>query len=341
MENNTKRIILDCTLRDGGYVNNWEFDVDTAIQVRDALYDSGIRYIELGLMGQGGKPGKHTKFASFEEVRPYLAGSKADCCYALMLTQAEYAQSRMEIPCRCGETVDLLRLAFFKAEADAAMETAKMLMDKGYAVFLQAMATFMYSEEELTKLIERINTVCPAGFYMVDSFSTMYQEDIVSMEEFILSKLDEAIMFGFHAHNNIQMAMSNVISFFSSSTQRALIADGSIYGMGRGAGNAPVELIMQYCNKKLGASYDIKKVLLCFERDISPIFRQHYWGYSMPYYLTASKNMNSVYAWYFNRKGIQSITDMDAILERIPKEAGYTLVRDVADHIVSAYLEEK
>lgn len=341
MEITTSRLILDCTLRDGGYVNDWEFDVETAIRVRDALYESGIRYIELGLMAQGGTPGKHTKFATFDEVRPYLAGRKADCHYSLMLTQAEYEQTGMEIPCKSEDTVDLLRLAFFKAEADAAMETAKLLKEKGYTVFFQAMATFMYSKEELATLLEKVNALHPAGFYMVDSFSTMYHEDIVEMENLILSQLDADIMFGFHAHNNIQMAMSNVISFFNGAIPRTLIADGSIYGMGRGAGNAPVELIMEYCNKKLGTSYDIKKVLLAFEQDIAPIFEKYYWGYSVPYYLTASKNMNSVYAWYLGRKGIHSIEDMDAVLDRIPKEVGYTLVRDVADQTISTYLGEK
>lgn len=76
--------ILDCTLRDGGYVNNWEFDENTAVHVIDSLYAGGIRCIEIGLLGKGGKIGNCTKFFSFTEMKPLLEGKKRDCRYAVM-----------------------------------------------------------------------------------------------------------------------------------------------------------------------------------------------------------------------------------------------------------------
>ena len=336
----TNRLILDCTLRDGGYVNNWEFDTQTALAVRDALYDSGIRYIELGIMGNGGVPGKCTKFDHFDQVRPLLAGRKTDCHYCIMFTQAEYASSGMVLP-PCGpDTVDIIRLAYFKAEKDAALATAQEMKEKGYTAFLQAMATFMYSDKELAAMLEQINAMQPDAFYMVDSFSTMYNENVRHMQQFVLERLDENILFGFHAHNNIQMAYSNIITFVNYPTERPLMMDGSIYGMGRGAGNVPVELLMEYFNKNLGAQYKTEIVLDAFARYIEPIFRQNYWGYSMPYLLTASKNCNSVYGWYLGRKNITGLLDINKILDRIPEQAKYTLMRDVIDPIISQYLEE-
>lgn len=341
MISSKNRIILDCTLRDGGYVNNWEFDTETALCVRDALYESGVRFIELGIMGKGGIPGKQTKFATFAEVEPLLAGRKPDCRYCVMVTQAEYASLDERFPACGANTVDTIRLAYFKPEAEAALETAAELKKNGYQVFMQPMATFMYQPEELAAHIDRINALKPTACYMVDSFSMMYNDDVRSMQQFMLERLDKAIFFGFHAHNNIQMAFSNAITFIEHPEERCLVIDGSIFGMGRGAGNVPTELLMEYMKKKMGAAFDIERLLAVFEARLEPVFKENYWGYSLPYYLTASKNMNSVYGWYLNRKGVKGLAEINRILDRIPEEAKYTLMRRVADQTIEAYFEEK
>ena len=333
------RLILDCTLRDGGYVNNWEFDPETIIHTMDGLYDAGVRYMELGIMGKGGEPGNTTKFSDFSQVEPYLEYRRPDCNYAIMMNQADASQ--YTIPVRSDKTVDLVRIAFFKKESAAAMEKAAELKEKGYMVFLQAMATFMYSDEELSRLISAVNSTHPDGFYMVDSFSTMYHSDVRHMADFVLARLDSDILFGFHAHNNIQMAYSNVIEFFSTDTQRVLIADGSIYGMGRGAGNVPVELLMEYSNKFYYSDYKIEKVLDLFQHYIKPIFARYYWGYSLEYYLTASKNTNSVYSWYLMNHGVSDLLDFNTALDMLPDDIRYTLSRNAADEAIKAMNERK
>lgn len=325
-------MILDCTLRDGGYVNNWEFNFDTVRKVMDGLYGAGVRYIELGIMGMGGEEGKSTKFADFKQIEPLLAHRKKDCQYAVMLTQTD--AGKFVIPPRSGRTVDLIRIAFFKQEQNEAMATARELKDKGYRVFLQAMATFMYSDEELAALLEEVNQTRPAAFYMVDSFSTMYNEDVREMRAFVLSRLDQDILFGFHAHNNIQMAYSNAIEFLSAEADRPLMVDGSIYGMGRGAGNVPTELLMEYFNKFCGGSYNILKVLQVYQEAIQPIFQQYYWGFSPVYYMTASKEINSVYGWYLTTHGVNDLKDIDSILEQLPQDVRYTLSRSAADEAI-------
>ena len=238
----SNRILLDCTLRDGGYVNNWEFGAKTALQIRDALYDSGIHYIELGIMGRDSTAGRQTKFASFDEVQPLLEGRRPGCQYCVMITQAELSNAWLEIPPRSKTAVDIIRLAYFKPEKSSALISAHKLKEKGYEVFLQAMATFMYTKDELSTMIKEINCLQPAAFYIVDSFSTMYNEDVQMMAEFSLENLADNIYLGFHAHNNIQMAFSNAITFINMQTDRRLMIDGSIFGMGRGAGNVPLEL---------------------------------------------------------------------------------------------------
>jgi len=330
--------ILDCTLRDGGYVNNWEFDTETAIKVIDGLYTSGVRYIEIGIMGQGGIPGKSTKFSSFNQAEVLLSNRRDDCPYAVMITKSE--SDNFEIPVRSKKTVDIIRIAYFKNELSEALKYAEELKEKGYEVFLQAMATFMYSRKELEDMILAINKVQPSAFYIVDSFSNMFPEEVRSFAQVVLDKLDEKIEFGFHAHNNIQMGFANVIEFLKANTSRTVFVDGSIYGMGRGAGNVPIELIMDYVNRE-DKAYDIAAILKVYQDYIHPIFKQYYWGYTHPYYLTASKDMNSVYSWYFTNKGITDIMQLNRALDSIKDESKYTLARNEADEITRMIQEEK
>lgn len=323
--------ILDCTLRDGGYVNNWEFDTDTAAGIMESLYQSGIRCIEIGIMGKEGKLGKSTKFSSFQEIEPLLPYKKEDCRYAVMMTWPE--AEIFDIPERNQHTVDLIRLAFFKEHCRDALGYVEKMIQKGYEVFLQPMATFMYSRNELNRMLEEVNAVGPKALYMVDSFSNLYPKDVRIMADCILEELDGNIDFGFHAHNNMQMAFANVIEFLDTDTHRDLYVDGSIFGMGRGAGNVPVELLMEDLNQK-GAGYDISRVLYAYQKYIKPIFEQNYWGYDHAYYLTASKSMNSVYSWYFVNHGIQDILLLKEALEGIRKENKHTLVRENADEVL-------
>lgn len=334
-----KRMILDCTLRDGGYVNDWQFDTATAHAVIDGLYEAGVRTIEIGIMGKHGEPGKSTSFPDFSQMEPILERRRPDCRYAAMMNQSD--AGRYTVPERSGKTPDLLRLAFFKKEYKEALVKARELKDKGYQVYLQAMATFMYSDGELKALLEAVNALGPDGFYIVDSFSTMYNEDVRRMTAQVLDMLLPEIQFGFHAHNNIQMAYSNVMTFFQTETDRPLIADGSIYGMGRGAGNVPIELLMEYLNKNAGTHYDILRVLTLFQQSIRPIFQKYYWGYSPEYYLTASKDINSVYSWYLMNHGVTDLRDFDAILERLPQDIRYTLSRQTADQVMEQYFAGK
>lgn len=323
--------VLDCTLRDGGYVNNWEFCHDVARGVIDGLYESGIRVIEIGIMGKGGDLDKSTRFASFKDAEPLVENRKKDCKYAIMLNQAE--SGNFDIPVRSKKTVDMIRLAYFKAELGNAIALAKSLKDKGYEVFLQAMATFMYSDDELKEMLRQINDLKPQAFYMVDSFSNLFPEDIARMAKAVLSELDQDIDFGFHAHNNMQMAFANAITFMNVESDRTIYIDGSIYGMGRGAGNVPVELLMDYLNKK-NKQYNLEALLKTYQNYIKPIFEQYFWGYTHPYYLTASKDMNSVYSWYFMNKGIGNIVQLNKALDMIKDTSKYTLMKDEAAEVL-------
>lgn len=327
-----KQQILDCTLRDGGYVNNWEFDTQTARAIMDGLYQSGVRYIEIGILGAKAIPGKQTKFNDFSEMEPLLEGRKPDCHYTVMFTQEN--AGNFVFPPKSEKTPDCIRLAYFQATWREAMEKSAQLKQLGYSVFLQAMATFMYSDDELREMIAAVNTLLPAGFYMVDSFSTMYPADVVKMRDVVLDQLAPGIAFGFHAHNNIQLAYANVQEFLRCDTERQLFADSSIFGMGRGGGNVPTELLMEHLNRSCGEQYDIGKVLRLYQDYLEPVYRQYGWGYTIPYYLTAAKHINSAYGWYFTSHGVTDTDELSWALDQVPQDIQYALKPVVANEII-------
>lgn len=325
-------LILDCTLRDGGYVNNWEFDIPTAVSIMDGLYSAGVRWIEIGIMGLNPVAGKQTKFSDFDQMKPFLENRKADCHYAVMVTTA--LSDRFEYPRCSGETPDVIRIAYFKSELEKTLNLAERLKEHGYRVFLQAMATFMYSDEELRATTGRINRLNPAAFYMVDSFSTMYPDDVVRMRDLVLSEMRDDVLFGFHAHNNIQLAFANVREFMDIQADRGLMADASIYGMGRGAGNVPLELLMAYMNRKCGASFNTAQILSLYQEYLEPIYQECGWGYSASYYLTAVNSLNSAWGWFFMNKGITDLGELECAFKMIPSETAHKLDRKIADGIV-------
>ncbi|MDE7325199.1 MAG: aldolase catalytic domain-containing protein [Lachnospiraceae bacterium] len=332
MSDNMEPILLDCTLRDGGYVNNWEFNTDTAKAVMEGLYNSGVRCIEIGIMGMDAKAGTQTKFNNFQEMEPLLGYRRKDCSYAVMTT-TKNADS-FELPYRSEKTPDIIRLAYFQKDWKEALESIKVYQEKGYSVFLQAMATFMYSMGEMDEMIRAVNVLKPSAFYMVDSFSTMYPGDVRRMRDNVLKCLSHDIAFGFHAHNNIQMAFANVMEFLDiEPCDRQLFVDSSIFGMGRGAGNVPTELLMEYLNHQ-GCQFNTAPILSVYQKYLEPIYHQYGWGYSLPYYLTAVHKTNSAYGWYYLNHGVDKLTKLDAALGMVPEQIRYTLKKDVAERII-------
>lgn len=325
--------ILDCTLRDGGYVNNWEFSLDGAGKVMERLHAAGVEYIECGIMGR--TDGSHftTKFNNFDEIVPLLQYRRKNAVYTLMITFSE--KDAYNIPPKSEKTVDCIRIAFFKTEMKEAVAYGEYLKELGYMVFLQAMATPLYSEEELRKLIHMINELKPEAFYIVDSFGTMFNDDIERIATFVDKELDSDIPLGFHAHNNLQMAFSNCICFLDIPMKRFKFIDSSVYGMGRGAGNVPSELIAHYLNLKCEGTYSIADILDVYELVLKAIFEKYYWGYSEQYFLTASKGINSAYGWYICNKGHDPLRELADILDKIPKENRYTLSKSIADNAIS------
>ncbi|WP_201013863.1 aldolase catalytic domain-containing protein [Candidatus Methanomethylophilus sp. 1R26] len=238
--------ILDCTLRDGGYCNKWNFGKEGIEQIIESLNDAGIEIVECGFISDKVQydPDK-SKYPTMEAACHTLPENRKKTTYVAMINYGEYDVS--DIPEHAeGKTLDGLRIAFHKKNLLPALEMCRAIKAKGYKVFVQAMVSKSYSDEEFLELIEKINKLEPFAFYIVDSFGNMRGDELIRFYSLAENNLNQSIRIGFHSHNNMQLAFSNAIALADMPSSHDIIIDSTIYGMGRGAGNLNTEIFAEY-----------------------------------------------------------------------------------------------
>lgn len=312
--------LLDCTLRDGGYVNDWMFGRRTIRSILDKLERAHIDIIECGFLTGMVQEKNASLFGSTAAIEAVLPDPPRDALYVAMIAIGEKELHPDELaPCD-GKSIGGIRLTFHQDEIQKAIEWAKIIMQKGYRVFMQPVGTTFYTDLELLRLVEQMNALKPYAFYIVDTLGSMYRND-VSHRFYLLDKnLAPGIRIGFHGHNNMQLAFSNAQILGKIQTPRTLIIDSSVYGMGRGAGNLPTELIAQYINRNITPRYDVSMVMDIYDEHIAAIRREYEWGYSMPYHIAAHHVCHPNYAAYLINRRTLTMQDIEKIILSIPEE---------------------
>ena len=313
--------VLDCTLRDGGYINDWRFGRKTIISILEKLENANIDIIECGFLTRMVKEPECSLFRSVKEIEQVLPKQNRRCMYVAMIAIGEKELHPLELtPCD-GNSITGIRLTFHKHEIEQAFDWARIIMEKGYEVFMQPVGTVFYSDRELLELVDKINQLNPFAFYIVDTLGSMYRNDVSHRFYLIDKNMNPQIRLGFHGHNNLQLAFSNAQVLGKIQTKRTLILDSSVYGMGRGAGNLPTELITQYINKNIDSRYDVTMVMDIYDEYIAPIRREAEWGYTIPYHIAASHVCHPNYAAYLLNKRTLTMRDIETIIQSIPPES--------------------
>ena len=306
--------LLDCTLRDGGYCNDCHFGFENEKEVVSSLVDANVDIIECGFLMNTVKYDRdRTRFTSLDQVAKIIPEDRNGKLFVMLTDYGKYNLD--DLPEYDGTSVDGLRVAFHKKDRYAGLEECRQIKAKGYKVFIQAMVSVSYTDEEFVDLLQRVNEIEPYAFYIVDSFGMMSHRDIIRLFSLVEHNLKDTIYIGFHAHNNMQMAFANAQFLAETQTNRDLIIDSSLYGMGRGAGNLTTELFMQYLNRARGSSYDIHPVLHAIDDVIAPFFEEEHWGYSLPNYLSASHSAHPNYAGYLQTQEDLTVQDMNNIFD--------------------------
>lgn len=311
-------LVLDCTLRDGGYVNSWNFGKDNIETIAHKLADSGIEIIECGFLSQTKKTDENKSiFSDFESAEKFIP-TKSNSDFAVMINYGEYNIN--DIPNYKGGIIDTVRVAFHKDKWKEAVDYCAALIKKGYKVFVQPMVTVNYLESEFLELIKCTNNICPKAFYIVDSFGTINKTELLKMYNVIESNLNKNIAIGFHSHNNMQLSFSNAQELMDIDSSHDIIIDSSVYGMGRGAGNLCSELLTKYINDNYNGNYDLIPILEIIDEQLMPIFLKSPWGYSVPFYVASINNCHPNYASFLLERQTLSVKDIHKILSEISDE---------------------
>ena len=330
--------ILDCTLRDGGYVNNWKF-LDTQIySVINSLEKSNIDIIECGYLNDKKSGEINTTLFNSTKIVDKFITQKSDTQKVVMINFGDF--DIKNLPLQKNSKLHGIRLAFHKKDIPEAIKASKVIIKLGYKVFFQAMVTKNYSDLEFLSLIKDIKDLDIYAFYIVDSFGSMTLEEFQRYIMLADNNLNHNIAIGYHSHNNMQLAFSNAIDMCNLEVKRDIIIDSSIYGVGRGAGNLNTELIANYLNTTFSKSYDILPLLEIIDELLNSMMKKNSWGFSPAQFLSASCNCHPNYASYLVNKNTNHMVGIKKVLDKLPLEKKASFDKDLAEKIYMEYLLE-
>lgn len=313
--------ILDCTLRDGGYINNWNFGKNRISAVINKLYRSRIDVIEIGFLNDKVEYERGSSLLdSVQRAVDYIekADVSVSCNCVAMIMHGQF--SCEDLPERKDLSLSGIRYCFKKEYVKEALENCCKICEKGYDVYLQPAFLTGYSDYEILNLVYEANKLDLAAFYMVDTYGVMRRNDVIRYFYIIDHNLKPEIPIGFHSHNNLQLSFSNAQELIQMCTGRDMLIDASVLGMGRGAGNLCTELIAQYLNENVKERYDLIPILEIMDEHIMPIYVKHPWGYAAPYYVAAINDCHPNYATYLMNRQTLHIRDINSIIKNIPEE---------------------
>lgn len=277
--------VLDCTVRDGGLMNKWQFDDSFVKAVYQACVDSGVDYMEIGYKTNEKSFSKEEhgpwRFCDEDDLRRIVGDNDTSLKMSAMadIGRVEFD----DIEPKSQSLLDMIRVACYVHQMDKAIALAEHCMDKGYEVTINLMAVSKVMERDLDEALDDLAKSRVPIFYLVDSFGSMYCEQV----ELLVNKYKNALpgkTIGIHAHNNMQLAFSNTITGIIHNCN---MLDATLLGIGRGAGNCPLEILMSFLKNP---KYKLRPVFKVIQEELIPLQKEITWGYHVPYLITGFMN---------------------------------------------------
>ena len=310
------------TLRDGGIVIDFNYGLERMQKIKSALEISGVEYIETGYIDERkGSPKERTCFLDEVSIEKTLLaeGKKPGITYLAMIDYGTFDVRNLKP--RTEKGIDGIRLAFHKENWLDSIEWGKIIISKGYDLYIQPMVSMRYSDEEFRHLIQVCNSELAGakGFYIVDSFGQMDNVSLIQKLELADQYVNMSMKLGFHAHNNRQMAYSNALSFVDFNSRHDMMLDASIMGMGKGAGNLCTELIETTLINE-GKSYNTTVIYDAIAEYFSAQQQRTPWGYSLNYYLSSLYSCTPSYIKIFTADKRVTTDILVELLKNMPDE---------------------
>lgn len=336
----TRKIeLVDVTLRDGGIALNFDFGCERMQKIKETLEASGVEYIETGYIDQKkGSPEGRSCFDSELSIAGTLlrSGKKPGVSYLAMIDYGTYDVNRLQP--RSADGIDGIRLAFHKENWEASVEWGKIILSKGYDLYIQPMVSLRYTDEEYKRLIRVCNAELSGakGFYVVDSFGQMDNMALLHKLEIADQYVSASMKLGFHAHNNRQLAFSNALAFVGFNARHDMMLDASIMGMGKGAGNLCTELIEPILISE-GKRYNSNVLYEAIAEYFADQQKKTPWGYSLDYYLSSLYSCTPSYIKIFTADERVTTDVLIDLLKNMPDEKRAACDRAFAAEYLKGY----
>lgn len=312
--------LLDCTLRDGGYVNDWKFGQKNLVSIFERLVNAGVDIIEIGFLDERRPFDIDRSIMPTSQCADHIYG-RLDKQNSMIVGMIDYGTCSIEKLSSCKDSfLDGVRVIFKKHLMHEAMEYCRQVKALGYRVFSQLVSITSYTDEELLELVGLVNDVKPYAVSMVDTYGLLYPEDLLHYYQILDDNVISEVQIGFHAHNNFQLAYANALAFLGKETRHDIVVDGTLYGMGKSAGNAPIELLALRMNDKYSKHYNIDSMLEAIEESVKDFYAKSPWGYKTFFYLCSKNECHPNYVSQFKKKENLSVTKLDKLLSMIEPE---------------------
>jgi len=281
--------VLDCTIRDGGLMNDHQLDDKFVKAIYDTLASAGIDYMEVGYKASkkifSTSQYGSWKYCNEDDLRKIIEKDKA--IKISVMADAERTDYHTDILPKSKSVIDMIRVATYIHQIPAAIEIIKDAHGKGYETTVNIMAVSTVQENEIAEALEVLCKIPVNVIYLVDSFGSFYCEQIQNLMQMYQKHAKAAGKYvGIHTHNNQQLAYSNTITAL---IEGANYLDATIDGMGRGAGNCALELLIGFLHNP---KFHIRPIIECLEKYVYPLKTKLNWGYQIPYMITGQLNQH-------------------------------------------------
>ncbi|MDR1640646.1 MAG: aldolase catalytic domain-containing protein [Clostridiales bacterium] len=328
--------LLDCTLRDGGYVNDWKWGFLRAKDIVRCLTASGIDVVEVGFLRDVvGYDENITVCSRIEELNLLLPEKRSKTRYSAMAMQSNYDLGKLSP--YSGKGIDLIRVTAHDYDIAEGLKFAEKVKSLGYKVSMNPINIMGYTVSEVVSIIKRVNEINPYQFSVVDTYGSMKQRDFERLVRIADSELNPDVRLGLHLHNNLALPVALSQRFLDIKFNRGVTIDASLFGIGRDPGNLQLELIADHINDLYGGSYRIEHLLDAIEDHVMRLYGNSQWGYKPAYFLSARHNLHRNYSEYYIGKGDLTHRDIDAIFRTFDKGKKSAFNQDYADHVYQEY----
>lgn len=299
--------VMDCTLRDGGLVNNFEFSDEFVKDLYQANIKSGVDYMEFGYKASKNifstKDYGKWKFCDEEDIRTIVGNNDSSLKISVMADTGR-TDYKTDIMKKSDSVVDMYRIATYIHQLPTAIDMIEDIHEKGYETTVNIMAVSKVNDRDIMSALELLSKTSVDCIYVVDSFGSFYPEQICDLTDRyseIASKYGKLV--GYHGHNNQQLAFANTIEALRYG---ASILDATVCGMGRGAGNCYLESLLGFLKNP---KYNLVPMMKFIEDHMAEMKQNYIWGFDLPYLMTGILNSHPSSAINFQKAKRQDYTN--------------------------------